>query len=939
MDNHDDHEVEPGSRLPLIPVGRFTQGTVLAEGRRARVVLAEDRERASTVVLKLPKEPGAADAVLHEARALGRLRHPSVVELVDYGTSEAFGPFLALAPLQGKTLASLVEAHGALPEGWARRALGGLGEALKVVHDAGGVHCDIAPGNVVAVGFDSFETPPRVCLLDFGSSWWPGDPTGGAAQATTAYLAPERIRGETPTALSDVYAWGALAYELLAGVPPFRASTSAELGWLHENEAPRPLGEVRPAARFDARLERLVLGALSKDPQGRPATMEEVTTRLAEIDGTPAKTPEGTTPHRGADDVRAALLERVREYWIENVLERTTDGVILVRQGLVDASVPAAEERLHVAFPRLVDEATGTVVLLGEPGFGKTVNLLRLARHLADRAVAVDGRVTKVPVVFTLSSYSTAAGTFRDWMVIELCAKYQLLRRDAEALLDADAIVPLLDGLDDVPPAAQPTCIDALEAWARSHPTTRLVVTCRTADYRRLDRAVEASLTVELRALSDEDIGRQLRGPAHHPLREALRDDPILSELSRTPVLLHVMRVGLRDSTSFRGALADRSATIGAVFSAFVEASIATGGKLAGREGSTRVVLRRVASLLSKTGRTVFHLEDADPDWLPTRGLRITYAFASRGIAASLLGAAPMLSIGLSPLDNQGMPMSWGFTIALAMTTALVLTAGFGAAALWRQGRPVPLGRSRFGTALRGIGGGLALGSVIGMGVHAFYPYPMAFFMGLESGMIGAGVLSLARHRSIVRGRDIVPVESLGWSWRNVDPKSGAALALFTVGFFALFSHFEESRSGGYAAFALLVLGAAVLGRRSRDLRMKAIPNVGMLRTARSAMVAGTLAFCISTVLFGLSYGIGYGAAVALALATMTALCFGGIDVINHYTVRWLLHRDGAVPLGVSDQLDDGVSVGLVRRVGSGYMFMHSMLQRHLAGTDPERQA
>ncbi|MBK8937418.1 MAG: protein kinase [Polyangiaceae bacterium] len=921
--------------LAASAVGRFVPVSTLADGRRARVILADDRELGARVVLKLPEAEAATEAraaVQREAMALTRCRHAGVVELLDSSVSEELGPFLALRYHEGRTLTSLVEQHGALPERWVWRALAQLASALSAVHAAGAAHGDVAPANVLVVGFRSFEDPLELRLIDFDAASAPWLAPSPATLGTVAYLAPERLAGAAPSVVSDVYGFGALAYELLAGVPPFRAATSAELAALHQHEALRALREVAPVA-VDPRLERRVLACLPKAPEERDPDLSEARRLLQELEGTAAEpVGRGGRSERDNDELAAALLCRVREYWIKNVLERTTDGVILVRQGFVEASSgdsgPSPVDE-NVAFSRAFDDSTGTLVLLGEPGFGKTVNLLRLARHLADRAAGPEGHIGPVPVVFTLSSWSERSADLSEWMVAELSAKYQLLRRDAQSLLDRGAIVPLLDGLDDVRVEARGRCVDALNAYAAAHPGGRVVVTCRTEAYRSLPRPIEAGLAMQLRPLADDDIARQLRAPSHTPLLAALRTDPILSELSRTPVLLHVMRVGLRDSR-FRGALGDRGETVTAVFSAFVDAAMSASGKLAGRERETRAVLQRVAANLAETGRTVFQFEDAEPQWLGQKRSRVAYAFLSRTLAASVLAAAPMLSIGFSPLDNQGMPISMTLAATLALVTALVLGLGFGAAAA--RTRPTPRSPpSRLATAARGMAAGLALGAVIGAVMVAVYPYPMAFFLGLESGLIGAGVLLVSRHKCRVQGRDVVPVESLGWSWRNVDPRGAALLTAFSAGFFLLFSHFEESRSGAYAAAALLVLGLAVLGHKSRDLQLKVRPNIGIHRTLRSALTAALLAFLASTILFGLSYGAAYGAAVGLALATMTGLCFGGVDVINHYTLRWLLDRGGVLPIDAAARLDDGEAVGLVRRVGSGYMFMHAMLAQHLA--------
>jgi serine/threonine protein kinase len=262
--------------LAASAVGRFVPVSTLADGRRARVILADDRELGARVVLKLPEAEAATEAraaVQREAMALTRCRHAGVVELLDSGVSEELGPFLALRYHEGRTLTSLVEQHGALPERWVWRALAQLASALSAVHAAGAAHGDVAPANVLVVGFRSFEDPLELRLIDFDAASAPWLAPSPATLGTVAYLAPERLAGAAPSVVSDVYGFGALAYELLAGVPPFRAATSAELAALHQHEALRALREVAPVA-VDPRLERRVLACLRKAPEERDPRSE-----------------------------------------------------------------------------------------------------------------------------------------------------------------------------------------------------------------------------------------------------------------------------------------------------------------------------------------------------------------------------------------------------------------------------------------------------------------------------------------------------------------------------------------------------------------------------------------------------------------------------------------------------------------------------------------
>ncbi|NUP14087.1 MAG: protein kinase [Polyangiaceae bacterium] len=927
--------------LSRAPAGRFTLVAQLAEGRRSSVWVAEDHLGARRVALKLFPEhdPSSFLRLEREARASGRVDHENTIPILEYGRADDHGPYLSMPLVEGKTLGAILDSVGRVPERWARSVLLQILSALQAVHEVGGAHGDVSPSNCVCEGFTTFDEPPKVRLADWGSARWPNDPEPEAADAGTAlYAAPERAALTPPSVASDLYSVGVIAYEMACGVPPFRASTTAELAWQHANEPPRSPREIAPDARISQRLEAAIMRALKKAPAERFGSARELAASLAD-DGES----RGSDPRQHAvtvqpdNEVRAALLARVREYWIEGVLDRAMDGVILVKQSIVvaeavgDGEAASSGERV-IGLSDAFERCGRALVLVGAPGHGKTVNLLRLARQMADRAARPDGSVEAIPVVFTLSAWRTSDTELLGWMCGELAAKYQIPRTAGSRLLSQGALVPLLDGLDDVPLPCRARCVDAIQTFHRAHPAVGIVVTCRTEDHAGLPARLALGGTVELRPLDERDIARQLKAQTQRPLLAALESDPILAELSRTPVLLHVMRIGFRDSTSFRGAVANRAEAVYSVFEAYVSAALGGSGRdnrVAGPE--VRDALETVARHLTRTGRTVFLLEDTQPDGLTTRGQLLAYAFLSRAVVAALFCLSTVLAVGLSPLENEGFETTLGFAVALASVSFLVLTAGFGLLGYRALARPAHPPSGRIVDFARALALGGVLGGAAGAVIHPIYPHPIATVMSLEMGIVGSAILSLSRRKCSGSSKDVVPVEMLGWSWRNIEPRAVVGLALACCALFVFFSWIEVRSTAVYVATAVACVGLGILGHRTRSLAVRASPNVGIHRTLRNAAAAATMTFAASSLLFGITYGL-YGAFVGLTVATVTGLFLGGVDAINHYAVRLVLHASGVVPFEIVSRLDKSVAFGLTRRVGNGYMYMHAMLQRHLAG-------
>src|SRR6266567_3347087 len=134
-----------------------------------------------------------------------------------------------------------------------------------------------------------------------------------------------------------------------------------------------------------------------------------------------------------------------------------------------------------LVFTQVYDDAEGELLILGAPGSGKTTLLLELARDLLARAQA--NEQYPMPVVFNLSSWAMKQQPLVDWLVEELNTKYQVPRKLAQALLPADQILPLLDGLDEVAPTARTACIEAINTYRQEHALFPLVVCSRQADY------------------------------------------------------------------------------------------------------------------------------------------------------------------------------------------------------------------------------------------------------------------------------------------------------------------------------------------------------------------------------------------------------------------------------------------------------------------------
>ena len=274
----------PEGRTPQLEAGSPLAGTpyrilrLIGAGGFGEVYEAEHEELGVRRALKvlLPHASGAERVarMRAEARALARLRHPCIVEVMDLGTAEDGRSFLAMELLAGAPLRDVLHNRGALPPEEAVHVALGMLDGLSAAHGVDLVHRDVKPENVFVCEDGSIR------LLDFGvAKFLSGDAAftqSGVSLGTPRYMAPEQVQGEPVDLRTDLYAVGVVLYELLSGRPPFEDDQLIALAYAHVMRPPPPLSDPPvPAA-----LAAVVARALEKQPAARFASAPEFAAAL-----------------------------------------------------------------------------------------------------------------------------------------------------------------------------------------------------------------------------------------------------------------------------------------------------------------------------------------------------------------------------------------------------------------------------------------------------------------------------------------------------------------------------------------------------------------------------------------------------------------------------------------------------------------------------------
>jgi hypothetical protein len=213
--------------------------------------------------------------------------------------------------VRGVDLHTVLATRGALDPTTAADLLTQGADALDAAHEAGLVHRDVKPGNFLLAGASAGSLPPRthVYLTDFGLTKRATSVSGltrtGQFLGSLHYVAPEQIRGEDVDPRTDVYALACVAFELLAGEPPFPQEQDAALLWAHMSVDPRPLTGVRP--ELPAAVDEVLAAGMAKERDHRPASCGELVRELRSALGEPVSPPKATpAPAAPAATVRQA---------------------------------------------------------------------------------------------------------------------------------------------------------------------------------------------------------------------------------------------------------------------------------------------------------------------------------------------------------------------------------------------------------------------------------------------------------------------------------------------------------------------------------------------------------------------------------------------------------------------------------------------------------
>jgi len=694
-----------------------------------------------------------------------------------------------------------------------------------------------------------------------------------------------------------------------------------------------------------------------------------------------------------------SLLDKVERFWIKDVLEASlvTGSLIplckvlrpdLDNHPLQDITeVPDQSRKDLSPGTKIVDifnEAGRILLILGSPGSGKTFTLLELTRDLiAISREELNGSnpiIQPIPVVFNLSTWGERQGeSFYEWLIEELNIRYSFRRDFGELFIKENRILFLLDGLNEVRSDRRQKCITAIHDFIKRFGVPEYVICCRTDEYVPLPFHINR--TVELQPVTPEQTDNYLAlaGPQLSGVRTVLQESLVIQEVVKTPLMLSIAIAaykGLQAEDIRVPDLAEKYDRFNQLFEIYVDRMFIHRGERQEpySKSETLYFLRTLAQKMIEHSQSEFLIEQLQPGWLSTRLYRFIYVILSRLIGGFIPGMVYGLVLGLT--YDWTMGLVWGVVLGLVggIAISIVDAVRFEASRIWKFEPKLPPWLYKALNALQ-------------YGLSAFFLY---LFCGIIIPAVGTtlpsilsegllwilmwgttlGVLFGLREGKPTPEEDIQTFKALRWSWKDAGKLSipgfiaGLVIGVFWWAYWDLIYKQYLNTLEGIVDSVFFIAGLGLFFAIAGGLRRVAYrrgESVSIELYLRSAIYAGLVGGAVIGLFIGLSewifiglngwsrlgvldgfirgleYGFYLGGVGGLCSGLFIGLSYGGLGIIQHYILRFLLSVTRTLPCRLNRFLEHANNLILLRKKGGGYIFIHNLFRKYFAEHDASK--
>ncbi|MBW4520913.1 MAG: NACHT domain-containing protein [Scytolyngbya sp. HA4215-MV1] len=594
-----------------------------------------------------------------------------------------------------------------------------------------------------------------------------------------------------------------------------------------------------------------------------------------------------------------------------NQVRRTWDSDIKIGDSPIEP-IPKDWKILQV-----FNKVQGKLLILGEPGAGKTTTMLELADQLLKQAEqSID---FPIPVIFNLSAWKNEWQSIRDWLIVELKLKYGVRKDVGANLLDNARLLIFLDGLDELESAKQKPCVQAINRLLKSESRPEYLVICsrheeyekiirkqwsEESDFLKEENRLLLSGAIYLKALRDEEIQDYLMRLQRRDLWFVLRQNPILLNFVRTPFWLSILVLSEQEVVygTWQGL-----GTIEECFKNLLDAyirrmlsrTISNPSFKRKKQLSTKQTLHwltYLATRLREDYDAEFSIEQMQPSWLKEEQVNFIYKPLIRfflGLSLGLFFAIISCAIVVNYFGILGLGIGTLLGFTLGLIAQFEESIGTVEALRWSWGE--------FGYRLKiGLNNGLTLGAKLS---------------------------------------NLLPIRRINNYYRNIwrEIRDYLYQPIQFVWFITCFS-FGLAFGIGNGVLQGLIGGLV----SSSDIENKVFPNQGiwkslenlanvcMIWTIGTGLVTGLAASFFVVFPKGLILGA-IGACFGMFVGIFAGLETGGKACIQHFILRIILYLEGYIPWNFAYFLDYCTERLFLQRIGGRYRFIHRLLQEYFA--------
>lgn len=583
------------------------------------------------------------------------------------------------------------------------------------------------------------------------------------------------------------------------------------------------------------------------------------------------------------------------------------------------------------------EDINGRLLILGEPGSGKTTTVLQLAQVLAERAYKDVEQ--PIPILLNLSAWKDDKQNIKDWIVSSLeSAPYKIRKDIARKWLESRVVIPLLDGLDELASDRQEKCVQQINQFITSDGWLNPLVVCsRTEEYQHYQTLLALSGSIILRSLSDEQIRHYIEQSEGEELWSNIKDDSQFIELAKTPLLLNLIVISY-DELSFDDwrNVSSSQQRLTYLFNSYILKMLKR--KYRGKKPNNDKVkqwLKWLGQHLIVETETEFYIENIQPNCLLPKGQyslgkddTLPYEIIYRIIIGLVCGLfiSPIFGVVAFALSNS---FIFGIFAAIIANIFIGIIIGLAYKLIdWKiysinminPRENLEFSFFAFKNKLpENLEEGLSKGWEYGINYGVIF----GSIFGIIPGLSFAGMMIFLSTNNSFEA--ILYFLFVGIVLAVLGGFLGALLGALTGGIHGLFAGVVYSLINAFS---------------TKDIEIKRHPNQGIKKSFKNGILLSIVLFFIIVIVSFTIQGTlwilnlyqyynfidGF-----LETAIITSTILSNLPIIQHFSLRVILWLKGYAPWNYARFLNYATDRLFLQRVGGGYRFIHRSLQEHFA--------